>query len=142
MVITPAPFSAPGWGQGEYLEFWRRLLRSRIKSVWFNNDWEFSDGCTFEFAVAQDHRFRTFDRDGKPLDRCEGIERITAAIQQLEEQQFNTSKLAENLKSLEAVSVNSAGPLSFTSRVNGARPRLKRNRSRAARNSRRRAAVS
>lgn len=142
MVITPAPLEVPGWGQPEYNEFWQRLLHSRIKSVWFNCNWEFSNGCTFEFAVAQDHGLRTFDRDGKPLDRCEGIELITAAIEQLETQKFDTSKLADNLERLQAV--NSAGLARrfFASRVNGARVPLKRHSRRAARNSRRRAAVS
>ena len=100
MVITPAPLDVPGWGQPEYNDFWRRLFHSRIKSVWFNCNWEFSNGCTFEFAVAQDYGLRTFDRDGNLLDRFEGIELIRAAIQQLEAQKFNTSKLAENLERL------------------------------------------
>ena len=100
MVITPAPLDVPGWGQPEYNDFWRRLFHSRIKSVWFNCNWEFSNGCTFEFVVAQDYGLRTFDRDGNLLDRFEGIELIRAAIQQLEAQKFNTSKLAENLERL------------------------------------------
>jgi hypothetical protein len=100
MVITPAPLDMPAWQQPEYNEFWRRLLHSRIKSVWFNCNWEFSNGCTFEFRVAHDHGLRTIDRDGNLLDRCKGIELITAAIQELEAQKFNTSKLADNLERL------------------------------------------
>ena len=111
MVITPAPFSAPGWGQSEYLAFWRRLLRSRIRSVWFNSGWEFSDGCTFEFAVAQEVGLRTLDRNGNPIDRSDGIELIKAAVQKLEAQGFKTSGLCENLEWLQAVSVNSAAAL-------------------------------
>jgi hypothetical protein len=36
MIITPAPFEAPKWNQPEYLGFWETLIRTRIKSVWFN----------------------------------------------------------------------------------------------------------
>ena len=30
LVITPAPFSAPGWTQPEYLAFWEQLVRTRL----------------------------------------------------------------------------------------------------------------
>jgi hypothetical protein len=53
LVITPAPFSAPGWTQPEYLAFWEQLLRTRISSSWFKADWQYSNGCTFEFAVSR-----------------------------------------------------------------------------------------
>ncbi len=132
IIITPAPFYAPGWGQKDYLEFWRRLLRSRIKSVWFNSDWEFSDGCTFEFAVAQEVGLRTLNRNGNTLDCSEGIELIKTAIEKLGAEDFKTSELRENLEWLQAVSVNSAesGRRSFASRVNGVRVGLKRHRGR------------
>src|SRR6266478_4617744 len=42
LVITPAPFSAPGWNQHEYLAFWELLLRTRVRSAWFNRNWQYS----------------------------------------------------------------------------------------------------
>ncbi len=54
IVITPGPFMAPTWSQPEYLFFWEELLRTRIKTGCFNQNWQFSNGCTFEFAVALD----------------------------------------------------------------------------------------
>ncbi len=68
MVITPAPFSAPTWTQPEYLFFWETLLRTRIKSAWFNSNWQFSNGCTFEFVVARDVPIPTLDQNGKTLN--------------------------------------------------------------------------
>jgi hypothetical protein len=102
MVITPAPFTAPGWSQPEYLDFWETLIRTRIKSVWFNREWQFSNGCTFEFAVAQDAELPTFDHDGKSLDRTAGMAAIESAIQRLEAEGFDTAKLQENLEKLRA----------------------------------------
>ena len=83
--MTPAPFSAPGWDQHEYLSFWDTLLRTRIRSVWFNRNWEFSNGCAFEFAVARDAGLPTFDRGGNILHWSEGVEAIKNAMNRLDE---------------------------------------------------------
>jgi hypothetical protein len=100
IAITPAPFSAPGWSQPEYLYFWEMLLRTRIKSVWFNRNWQFSNGCTFEFAVAHDAGLPTFDHNGQILTRSAGTEMICVAVEQLERQGFDTSKLRANVELL------------------------------------------
>ena len=94
LVITPAPYFAPGWTQAEYLAFWETLIRTRVKAVYFNEGWEFSNGCTFEFAVALKYRVATFDASLRPLSRQEGLERIQKAIQQLQGRGFNPDRLA------------------------------------------------
>ncbi len=96
IVITPAPFTAPGWSQPEYLAFWEMLLRTRIKSVWFNLNWQFSNGCTFEFAVALDAGLPTLDHTG-PISRESGVELIAAAVRWLDQHGIDSSKLAGNL---------------------------------------------
>jgi hypothetical protein len=100
LVLSPAPFSAPGWTQQEYLAFWETLLRTRIKGVWFNRGWQFSTGCTFEFAVAQDARVPAFDNEGRPLDLGTAIRLITGAIDSLEADGFDATSLRENLDRL------------------------------------------
>jgi hypothetical protein len=102
MVITPAPFTAPGWSQPEYLAFWETLIRTRIESVWFNREWQFSNGCTFEYAVALDAELPTFNHDGKALDREAGMAAIESAIDRLKAEGFDTAKLQENLEKLRA----------------------------------------
>lgn len=100
IVVTPAPFSAPDWDQPQYLAFWRDLLLTRVGLVWFNRNWEFSNGCSLEFAVAQHAGLSTFDHAGNPLDCRKGIELLNAAIQQLASEGFDVSKLSDNLNSL------------------------------------------
>lgn len=95
-VITPAPFAAPGWSQPEYLAFWELLLRGRINSTWFNENWQFSNGCTFEFAVAQDAGLPTFDAQGEALTVRAGLMLMEQAVQRLDEEGFDTEKLREN----------------------------------------------
>ena len=103
MVITPGPFLAPDWSQPEYLFFWETLLRTRIKSAWFARNWQFSNGCTFEFAVACDADVPTFDRDGKPLEPDKGLQLIESAIRQLDADGFDTSPLSKNREYLRTI---------------------------------------
>jgi|SRR5580693_1984317 hypothetical protein len=103
LVITPAPFSARGWTQPEYLAFWEQLLRTRIKATWFKADWQYSNGCTFEFAVSADAGLPTFDHQGKPLSVQQAAEMIDAAIRDLDLSGFDTSKLRENLSRLHPI---------------------------------------
>jgi hypothetical protein len=107
IVITPGPFAAPArenWDQREYLFFWEELLRSpRIKSACFNQNWQFSNGCTFEFAVAVDARIPTLDHNGEPLDLDEGVRLMESAVHQLDIDGFDATELRENLKRLHAI---------------------------------------
>jgi hypothetical protein len=104
LVITPAPFSAPGWTQPEYLAFWEQLVRTRISTGWFNLNWQYSNGCTFEFAVAVDASVPMFDQEGHALDLRQGAQLIDAAIQSLEKDGFDATKLRENLARLQPAS--------------------------------------
>lgn len=104
LVITPAPFSAPGWTQPEYLAFWEQLVRTRISSSWFKSDWQYSNGCTLEFAVSIDASVETFDHQGNPLTLRKGAELIEYVIRDLESSGFDTAKLRENLSRLQPVS--------------------------------------
>jgi hypothetical protein len=97
LVITPAPFSAPGWSQHEYLAFWESLLRTRIRLVWFNRNWQYSNGCAFEFAVAEDAGLATYDYQGKILDRETGMSLLEKAITELDSEGLDTNLLRENL---------------------------------------------
>lgn len=100
-VITPAPFEVQEWGQPEYLAFWEELIRTRVRAVRFNRNWEFSNGCTFEFVVAQDAGVRTLDVAGKPLTPRAAAALIQEAIKQFAD--FDTTKLQDHLKRLVAM---------------------------------------
>jgi hypothetical protein len=97
MVITPAPFAARDWSQPEYLGFWETLIRTRVKSVWFNQNWEFSNGCAFELAVARHAGVPTMDCDGNVLGFEEAIRRLEKAVAHLNAEKFDTTRLRETL---------------------------------------------
>ena len=97
LVISPAPFMAPGWTQHQYLSFWEELLRTRIKSVYFNEGWQHSNGCTFEFAVAVDAGLPTYTSDGRPLSADEGARLIRDAVAACRAQGLEPEALVEHL---------------------------------------------
>lgn len=107
IVITPGPFSAPGWTQPEYLAFWEQLVRTRVSSVRFNRNWQYSNGCTFEFAVAVDAGIPMSDHEGRALDARQGAELIDAAIHSLVKDGFDVTKLRENLARLQPAAARS-----------------------------------
>lgn len=103
IVITPAPFVSPGWTQPEYLAFWETVIRSRCKAVYFSDDWEYSNGCAFELAVACDAGLPTFTAGGASLTLDAGIGLIVAAISALEADGLEVAPLGEALARLEAL---------------------------------------
>jgi hypothetical protein len=100
-VITPGPFSAPGWSQAEYLGFWETLIRTRVSAVWFNENWQYSNGCVFEFAVACHASVGTFDHRGRPLSRAEGAGLVRAALAELDRDSFDTTAMRDSLERIE-----------------------------------------
>lgn len=100
LVVTPAPFQTRGWSQPEYLSLWETVIRTRIKSLYFHADWAFSNGCAFEFAVAQDAGLPTFDADGNSLTLAAGRARIEEAVRELAADSFDTSGLRQSLERL------------------------------------------
>ncbi len=100
LVITPAPFMAPGWSQDEFLSFWETLIRTRVKAVYFNDGWEFSTGCTFEFLVAWGVRLPTFDASGTPIDLATAMARLERAMTALHEDGLDADELRRNLAAM------------------------------------------
>lgn len=100
LVLTPAPFLAPGWSQPQYLGFWEIVLRTRIKSVWFDQHWQFSNGCVYEFEVAQIAGLPAQDHEGNILDLQKGIAMVSDAIRQMQGDGLDVSVLKQCLDSL------------------------------------------
>ena len=89
MIINPAPLERPGWEQNEYYAFWDELIRTRVKQIRFNDEWEFSNGCTYELAVALDEDIPILDSKGDSLAPKNAITAIEDALQWLHHQGFD-----------------------------------------------------
>lgn len=100
VVLTPHPFHADplnlkgqNWSQDEYLEFWNMVIRKKCHAVYFNQAWEFSNGCTFEYLVGLKAGIPLLDHDNKPLEVARAKQMIGSAIGSLEKEGFSVPGL-------------------------------------------------
>ena len=96
-VVTPGPYFAKGFDQQHYLYLWEWFIIKKIYEVRFNDDWEYSDGCTFEYAIAAKKGIPRFDIEGSSLDLEMAIEKVERAVNELRTGSFVTRKLEHNL---------------------------------------------
>lgn len=95
-TISPACLFVPEWGQHDYLSFWETLIKTRISEVWFNENWQYSNGCTFEYMAAYQAGIPTFDQGGNPLEPAQALDLIQQAILLLNAKKIDTNKLTEH----------------------------------------------
>jgi hypothetical protein len=98
MVINPGPLLISDWHQSEYLGFWYELIRTRIKEVHFNENWEFSNGCTGELAEALKADIVTLDSKGNHLPPDKAIEAVKAAVRKVEDWGLSEEPKAKTLR--------------------------------------------
>jgi hypothetical protein len=110
IVLTPNPFHADplnlkrNWSQREYLDFWNLVISRKCHAVYFNQAWQFSNGCTFEYLAGLNAGVPLFDHCGQRLELRAAIEMIAAAIGTLESDGFAVPKLREVLAELSLLS--------------------------------------
>ena len=102
-VVSPGPYFAKGFDQQHYLYLWEWFIIKKIYEVRFNNDWEYSNGCTLEYAIAAKKGIPRLDHEGNLLDLNMAIERVRAAIEQLRRDSFTMLKLEQNVALLKAM---------------------------------------
>ncbi|HBB95088.1 MAG TPA: hypothetical protein DC054_06830 [Blastocatellia bacterium] len=102
-VVTPGPYFAKGFDQQHYLYLWEWFIIKKIYEVRFNHDWEFSNGCTLEYAIAAKKGIPRLDHEGNLLDLNVAIERVGTALEELKAEGFVTRKLAHNLDLMKTI---------------------------------------
>jgi hypothetical protein len=93
IVITPHPLVVPGWSQPEYLAFWEAVITKKCRIVYFNEGWEFSNGCSFEYLVGLKARLPLLDQNNEPIRAEKAAELVRLAIEQLEQEGFGVPDL-------------------------------------------------
>lgn len=102
-VVTPGPYFARGFDQQHYLYLWELFIIKKIYEVRFNYDWEYSNGCTLEYAIAARKAIPRLDHEGSALDLKSAVERVAAALKELRTEGFVVTKLEHNLALLKAI---------------------------------------
>ena len=67
------------------------------------NDWQYSNGCVYEFWVAKKNEIPTLNEDKHPLSLTAGIEMIEEAIVQVKQRGGNTIFFEEILNDLKSL---------------------------------------
>jgi hypothetical protein len=102
-VVTPGPYFARGFDQQHYLYLWEWFIIKKVYEVRLNYDWEYSNGCTLEYAIAARKGIPRLDHEGSTLDLESAIERVGAALNELRKERFVVTKLEHNLALLKAI---------------------------------------
>jgi hypothetical protein len=97
-VVSPGPFFARGFDQQHYLYLWELFIIKKVYQIRFNYDWEYSNGCSFEYVIAAKKGIPRLDREGGPLSLSEAIARVNTAAEELKSEGFIVTKLEANLK--------------------------------------------
>jgi hypothetical protein len=102
-VVTPGPFFARGFDQKHYLYLWELFIIKKVYEIRFNYEWEYSDGCTLEYAIAARKGIPRLAHEGNALDLKSAIHKVEAAIIELRNDGFVIKKLEDNLGLLKAL---------------------------------------
>lgn len=102
-VVTPGPYFAKGFDQQHYLYLWEWFIIKKIYEIRFNFDWEYSNGCTLEYAIAARKGIPRLDHEGNRLELESAIERVQAAVEELNVAGFMVPKLENNLELMKAI---------------------------------------
>jgi hypothetical protein len=105
-VITPGPFSAHDFDQQHYLYFWEWVIIKKVYEARFNEGWEFSNGCTLEYATAARKGIPRFDHLGQTLGCSEAIRKMEAAIQELTACGISVAQLERHLIHLKEIEID------------------------------------
>src|SRR5205085_7840953 len=103
-VVTPGPFFARGFDQQHYLYLWEWFIIKKTYQVWFNKDWQYSNGCSLEYAIAMKKGIPRLDYDGSPLSLEEAINKVAAAAEELKAEGCAVNKLETNLRRMKELS--------------------------------------
>ncbi len=90
----------PGWTQDDYRAFWALVVERFACRVFFLDDWQFSNGCSYEFLTAWRCGVPTFDEREGALTLAEGARLIRAAVAEMRGQSLPTSFLERVLEEL------------------------------------------
>jgi hypothetical protein len=102
-IVSPGPYFARGFDQQHYLYLWEWFIIKKVYEVRFNYDWQYSNGCTFEYAIAARKGIPRLDHEGAPLNLEAATEKVEAAVNDLKSEGFIVNKLETNLGLLKAI---------------------------------------
>jgi hypothetical protein len=102
-LINPGPLSAPGFTQEHYHYLWERVIVRKVYEIYFNEDWEYSNGCTLEYAIGHRKGIPLFDHFGNELPLSKAERMVERAVAELRARGIRADKLERNLSLIKGV---------------------------------------
>lgn len=96
-LINPGPFIAPEFEQQHYHYLWESVIIKKVYEAHFNEGWEYSTGCTLEYAIATRKGIPRLDHLGNVLELAQAIHKAERAVSELREEGLQVSMLERNL---------------------------------------------
>lgn len=103
-LINPGPLFAPDFEQQHYHYLWEWVIIKKVYETQFNEGWEYSNGCTLEYAIATRKGIPRLDHLGNTLELFPALQRVERAVKELEESGIRAEMLARNLSLLKELS--------------------------------------
>lgn len=101
VLIDPTSFEdLQGWTQDDYRDLWARAIKKYARKVVLIDGWEYSNGCAFEFLVAQQNGIPIFDERHRSLSLSDGLQKIETAISEMQSHNIPTDFLKSVVRDL------------------------------------------
>jgi hypothetical protein len=102
-LINPGPFKAQDFDQQHYLYLWELVIIKKCYQAQFNEDWEYSNGCALEYAIAARKGIPRLDHLDNPLDLRTATAKLEHAIATLKRDNFKVDALEQTLTRLRQI---------------------------------------
>lgn len=102
-LVNPGPFHAHGFEQQHYHYLWECVIVKKIRESYFNEGWEYSNGCTLEYAISHRKGIPVLDHLGRqlPLDDARAL--VARAVSDLRARSIDAPMLERNLALVEGL---------------------------------------
>ena len=91
------------WEQDDYRYLWAQVIKKYANTVVCINDWNYSNGCAYEFLIAKQLRLRVINEDLQTLPIDKGIILIERAIVEFADHHISTRFLEAVVKELKKI---------------------------------------
>jgi hypothetical protein len=102
-LINPGPFKAQDFDQQHYLYLWELVIIKKVYKAYFNDDWEYSNGCALEYAIAARKGIPRLDHLDNLLDLRTATTKLEHAIATLKRDDFKVDALEQTLARLREI---------------------------------------
>ena len=110
IVINPTAVpSIERWKQEDWRLFWRRVIERYAAEALFVDDWQYSNGCAYEFWVAHSIGLPTKDEEMRTLSLEQGIESVLAATIDMKRHGVPTDFIEKVARDMEALPATYGG---------------------------------